>query len=269
MRRGIYSAKGSFGPDIDSPADPIVNEAWDAATPARRVKLARKALAADLNAIDAYNLLGLHAETLAERIALFREGVRVGERLFAPAFDDPEMEWWGFLGTRPWMRAQHNLGLALLEAGDKADAADTFRRMLTLNKNDNQGVRMLLLKIAAEDGDYGTCKLLFADYPDDIFLEFPATRLLVDLATKKTVNFAAHAERITQSNPHALALLATAARKGRWSRPPADDMVAFGSKQAAAIYLDEFKAAWMRHPKLLARFLEAYDAAPKPRKDTP
>ncbi|TCM58165.1 hypothetical protein C8J36_10163 [Rhizobium sp. PP-F2F-G48] len=48
--------------------------------------------------------------------------------MFGPGIDSPADEvvndagWWGFLGTRPWMRAQHNLGLALIAAGDHSDA---------------------------------------------------------------------------------------------------------------------------------------------------
>lgn len=269
-RKGVFS-NDSFGPGIDSPADEVVNDAWEADTPARAVKLARQALDMDLDAVDAYNLLGIHAATLAERVALFREAVRVGERLFAPYLaatasgDADDAGWWGFIGTRPWMRAQHNLGLALLEAGDRKEAADVFKRLLALNPNDNQGIRMLLLNILAEDGEYGACKILFADYPDDIFIEFPATRLLVDLATKKKIDFASHFEMIDAGNPHLLPLIAAAARSNRWPRPPASDMIAWGSKDAAAIYLNEFKAAWLRHPKLLAGFLEAYNAR-EPRK---
>jgi hypothetical protein len=94
MSRKSRLADDAFGPSIEGPADEIVSDAWDAKTPAARVKLARKALSIDLDAIDAYNILGLHAETLAEKIALFREGVTVGARLFAPIVGDEEMAWW-------------------------------------------------------------------------------------------------------------------------------------------------------------------------------
>lgn len=104
MRKGTLSST-AFGPDIDSPADQLVNEAWEATTPAEQCKLARAALNQDLNAIDAYNILGIHAKTQAERIALFREAVIVGRELFGPIIGDEEMEWWGYMGTRPWMRA--------------------------------------------------------------------------------------------------------------------------------------------------------------------
>lgn len=258
MRKGKYIRESMFGPDIEGPADEIVNDAWDAETPAQMVKLARKALAVDLNAIDAYNILGIHASALAERIALFREAVRIGENLFSPAFADDEMDWWGYLGTRPWMRAQHNLGLALIEAGDTDDVIVIFKRLLALNPNDNQGIRILLLMIAAETGDYGQCKILFADYEEDGSIEFAATKLLVDIATRKKIDYAAHFKAIDDSNKHLLPLLNTAARSGKWPKRPTADMVTWGGKDAASIYLHEFKAAWQRNPKFLARFAEEY-----------
>lgn len=180
MRKGKYVGRSVFGPEIEGPADEIVNDAWETEEPAQRIKLARKALAIDLNAIDAYNILGIHAPTLAERISILREAVRIGEMLFAPVLNDAEMTWWGFIGTRPWMRAQHSLGLALLEAGDHDEAASLFKRMLILNPNDNQGIRILLLMIAADATDYSQCRILFADYEEDNSIEFAATKLLVD-----------------------------------------------------------------------------------------
>ncbi|MFB2550935.1 hypothetical protein [Ensifer soli] len=261
-RKAIFH-EGGFGPDIDSPADDLVSEAWDAETAAQRVKLARKAIDVDLDALDAYNILGIHAATHGERIALFREAVRIGDRLFATVIAQSagdEEGLWGFLGMRPWMRAQHNLGLALVQAGDRPEAIDVFKRLKGFNPGDNQGIRMLLLQMAAEDGDYGTCKVLFADYPDDWSIEFIATRLLVDIATRRKIDFAAHVAAIDECNAHVLPALAIAARGGAWPRPPKSDFVAAGSKEAAAIYLDAFKAAWTRQPKLLETFLQAHEA---------
>lgn len=268
MRKGKYAREGIFGPEIDSPADELINDAWDASTPAQRIKLARAALEIDLNAIDAYNILGMHAASYAERIAIFREAVRIGERLFQPAFDEPDMAWWGFMGTRPWMRAQHNLGLALMGVGDREEAATVFQRLLALNPNDNQGIRILLLKIATESGDYDACKVLFASYEDDSSTDFITTKLLVDLATKKKVNFGHHFQAIEQTNKHILPLLVLAAN-GKWGKSPNVDMVAWGSKEEAAIYLHEFKAAWLRKPKLLSDFLLGFSAYQKDKKDHP
>lgn len=257
MRKAKYT-NDVFGADITSPADDIINDAWDAETATKRVKLARKALAVDLNVIDAYNILGIHAETHAERIALFREATLIGQRLFEPVLNDKEMAWWGFMGTRPWMRAQHNLGLALMEAGDREEASAVFKYLLALNPNDNQGIRMLLLKLMAEAEDYGGCKILFAEYADESSIEFAVTRLLIDIATKRKIDFAKEFSAIEESNKYVLPMIMSAATAGKWPKPPKIDMVAWGSKQEAALYLNEFKAAWQCKPKLLRDFKEAF-----------
>lgn len=245
-----------FGPSIEGPADEIVNDAWDAETPATRVKLARKALSIDLNAIDAYNILGIHAPTLAEKIALFSAGVDVGGELFAPLLEEEDMAWWGYMGTRPWMRAQHNLGLAFVEAGDVEDAIGVFEQLIALNPNDNQGIRYLLLKLFAESGRYDDCKILFELYPEDWAVEFPTTRLLVELSrTKPRKNLSKMLAEIREANEFVLFMLKLAT-SGKWPPMPQVDSVAMGSKQQAAIYLNEFKQAWLRHPRILSNFLE-------------
>jgi len=255
MRKGKL-VQDAFGPCIEGPADSILIEAWEAATPAQMTKLARKALSIDLNALDAYNILGIHAPTLAEKIALFREATLIGEELFAPLMDDDEMAWWGFMGTRPWMRAQNNLGLALLEAQDLEGATSVFKFLLALNENDNQGIRYLLLKVCAETGNYDDCRILFGIYPDDSSIEFPATKLLIELSkpkpSKKLTSLLAE---IDASNPHLLGALKKAAKSGKWPVPSRADYVTYASKQQANGYLAEFKGAWMRKPKILENFL--------------
>lgn len=251
-----------FGPDIDSPAEPLMTEAWEAEKPAERVKLARQALNVDADAIDAYNILGIHAATHAESVALFREAVRIGERLFKPVLDDPEMEWWGFLGTRPWMRAQHNLGLALLNLGDRQDAIAVFARLLSLNPNDNQGIRDVLLKLYCETGDFSACREILQTYAEDGSITFTATALLVDLATRKKIDFAKHFQAIRNSNEFALPMLVLAAREGKWPPSPKlqEGYVQLGSKVEAALYVCEFREAWEKKQKVLPAFLEAYEA---------
>lgn len=252
----------AFGPSIGGPADEIVNDAWDAATPAARVKLARKALSIDVNAIDAYNILGIHAQTVAEKIALFGAAVDVGGELFAPLMEDEEMHWWGFMGTRPWMRAQHNLGLAFLEAGDIENALATFQGLIALNPNDNQGIRYLLLRLFAELGSEENCKKLFEFYPEDSSVEFPATRLLIELSrTKPKKNLGKLLDAVRESNAFVLPMLKLAA-SGKWPPDFGGDYIAVGSKEQAAIYLNEFRQAWLRHPRIFANLLAVLPPEP-------
>ena len=198
---------GGMGPFLNSPADDLVDKAWEARTPGQRRKLARRALKADLDCVDAYNLLALSAESRAETIALLREAVRIGERLFAPVLDDPEMAWWGFIGTRPWMRALHHLALMLEEAGDVDEAEALYRRMLELNPSDNQGVRFLLLRRLCHAGRVADCRAQLAEYPDDWSVESSMTALWADLAEGDRAAAEARVPEIREQNPHVLPLL--------------------------------------------------------------
>ena len=72
--------------------------------------------------------------------------LEAGELALGPqGFEEYDGHFWGFLETRPYMRARHGLALTLLKLGEEAVAMEHFRVMLKLNPNDNQGIRYLLL----------------------------------------------------------------------------------------------------------------------------
>ena len=59
--------------------------------------------------------------------------------LGAEGFEEYAGHFWGFLETRPYMRARAGLAIALIKLGDESAAIEHFRAMLKLNPNDNQG----------------------------------------------------------------------------------------------------------------------------------
>ena len=243
MRNAVL-VDDAFGPSIESPGDKWVEKAWEARTAATRVKHARKALSIDADCIDAYVLLSHDAATEAEAIALLREAVRVGDRLFAPVLDHPDMHWWGFIGTRPYMRAMHELGLALERARDLADAEEAYRRLLDLNPNDNQGVRMLLLRLLLDQGKLKECKPILDRYEDDWSLEIMLTNLMLELdkGTKRAPR-KLRAE-ITKRNEHVLPMLAEALRYDSPFAEPESAFVSLGSEDEARSYVANFLEGW-------------------------
>ncbi len=65
---------------------------------------------------DAYNLLADEAATPAEARDLYLRGLEAGELALGPEdFEEYGGQFWGFLETRPYMRARHGLALALQE----------------------------------------------------------------------------------------------------------------------------------------------------------
>ena len=132
--------------DAIAKAQEVMYEAWDRATSRSRIALAHKALAISPLCADAYNLLAEEAATIAKARDLYARGLEAGELALGPkGFEEYEGHFWGFLETRPYVRARHGLAQSLLELGEEAAAVGHFRAMLKLNPGDNQGIRYLLL----------------------------------------------------------------------------------------------------------------------------
>ena len=241
----------AFGPSLTSPGADWLDKAWEAKTPAARRKAARKALAIDLDCLDAYVVLALEAESDAEKIALLREAVRIGDRLFAPVLDQDEMHWWGFIGTRPFMRAQQNLGLALSDVGDYEEAEAVYRRLLALNPNDNQGIRTLIVEILMTDDRLDDLRDLLNQYPDDFQIEMAMASLFVEMRDgKPTTVLNRRADAINERNPFVLAQLAgLGSPESKIEFSPYG--IAVGSEQEAFEYAERSGRAWQQREALM------------------
>ncbi len=101
-------------------------------------------LSTDLRCIDAHAHLGnLEFDWAPERAVLHYEiGMRIGELSLPTAFDGVLI--WGHIENRPYLRCLHGYGLCLWQLGELAQAREVFERILSLNPNDNQGVRFCL-----------------------------------------------------------------------------------------------------------------------------
>jgi hypothetical protein len=104
--RNSYIEDTIMGPAVYSDGDDFIDKATEAKTAAAQVKWARKAVFADLDCIDGYIFLAHHAESIGEKIALLREAVMIGDRLWASRLKMKDMHWWGFIGTRPYLRGK-------------------------------------------------------------------------------------------------------------------------------------------------------------------
>ncbi|MGA1797029.1 MAG: hypothetical protein ACMUIL_14355 [bacterium] len=173
---------GRSGRNAVDEAQDIMYSAWDAPTPEHAVALARKALTISPDCADAYNLLAQEtAESLEEAIDLFRKGVEAGERAIGKkAFKDKAGDFWGYLETRPYMRARAGLAECLWEAGHREEAVEHYWEMLRLNLNDNQGMRDILIPCLIELGRDEDAERLFKQYADDCMAVWMYSRTLLD-----------------------------------------------------------------------------------------
>ena len=98
-------------------------------------------LGSDLRCLDAHAHLGnLAFDRYPERALVHYEiGTRIGELSLPAGFDGLLL--WGHLFNRPFLRCLHGYGLCLWRLGRTAEAIQVFERILSLNPNDNQGVR--------------------------------------------------------------------------------------------------------------------------------
>ena len=154
----------------DSPleqAQQIIYQAYDS-HPEDQVALALEAITVCPDCADAYGILGAYAETIEDAIDLYQEGVAAAERVLGTeGFQEYEGHFWGFLETRPYMRARLDLAQTLWSAQRPEEAIEHYRDMLRLNPNDNQGVRYELAACLLELGLDEELGPLLASYEQD------------------------------------------------------------------------------------------------------
>lgn len=166
--------------DALSKAQHVMYDAWERTTSRSRIALARKALAISPLCADAYNLLADEARTPEEARDLYIRGVEAGQLALGPGgFEEFEGHFWGFLETRPYMRARHGLAMSLLQLGDVDAALEHFRAMRKLNPNDNQGIRYLFLAGLLRRNDLPGAKALLTAYGEEWSANWLYTRALI------------------------------------------------------------------------------------------
>lgn len=247
MELYLATVAGGRREDATARAQNVMYDAWDRKTSRSRVALARKALSISPLCADAYNLLAAEAATTAEARDLYARALEAGELALGPeGFEEYDGHFWGFLETRPYMRARHGLALALLKLGEEEQAMEHFRAMLKLNPGDNQGIRYLLLGSLLRRDDIPALKAQLADYADEWSAYWLYTRALVAYregkgSTPTTVKLLKDAR---SANEHVPAVLAN-------SKPPMlsrSDYVTVGGPDEADEYVRECGAAWRKTP---------------------
>jgi tetratricopeptide (TPR) repeat protein len=247
MEAYFLEISGGKRDDAIARAQQIMYDAWNKTTSRSRVALAHKALGISPLCADAYNLLAGEAATATEARDLYVRGLMAGELALGPqGFEEYGVHFWGFLETRPYMRARHGLALTLLELGEEGAAIEHFRAMLKLNPNDNQGIRYLLLASLLRRDDISAVKKLLAEYPDEWSAYWLYTRALVAFrdgkaSTTATLKLLKDARSANEHVPPILAGTTplTSSRSG---------YVTVGGADEASNYVRECGAAWERTP---------------------
>src|SRR5271169_6155492 len=162
-------------------AQDVMYQAWDQAEPSKRIALANKALTISPLCADAYVLLAEEkANSAKEALEYYRRGVDAGSRaLGTKTFNEYAGHFWGFLETRPYMRARSGLAATLAALGDVEAAIGHYRDMLRLNPGDNQGIRYVLARCLMKSRDIEALKQLLKQFDQDSSGLWLYTRALV------------------------------------------------------------------------------------------
>jgi len=244
-------ATGSVNEDTAYEAQQLVYDAWEAETDERERELILDALNLDPTNVDALLTLARHSGLEGEEeIELLRQIVALGEKNLGPdAFQEYAGHFWGFMETRPYMRAREELAEALRWAGRLDEATAEWEAMLELNPNDNQGVRYNLLACYLALNRLDGAQRLFGKYDADCQYNtvFAWGRVLERFLSGDLPGAAQALQVARKQNPHTQGFI-----KGHRQLPRRmPDSYSMGSKEEAVCYAEALCGAWSKHPEAL------------------
>lgn len=125
--------------------------------------------------IDAYHHLGLVYEELDKEELAFDSwltGYRMGRQVL-PSYFMPgkHLLRWARLDNRPFLRCTHAFGLYFFQRGNLAKDMEIFEFMISVNPNDNQGIRALLVEGYLKMGNYLMTLDVCDRYPEDCLVD--------------------------------------------------------------------------------------------------
>ena len=247
-------------------AQSVFYEACDARTVKGRLALAKKALAISPLCADALVMLAEHAERGSdEALDLWQRAVDAGKEALGADFEEFEGEFWGFLETRPYMRARFGLAWALWKRGAREEAIDHLHAMLKLNPNDNQGVRYVLADWLVDAERNAELTELLKQYRDDDMAAWSWTTALA--AFRRDGDSAASRKALAKavkSNKHVAAYLLGEQPLPK-TLPP---FISPGQKDEAIHYVAGGRPGWLATSGALD-WLRHGLAAPKPVRRSP
>ena len=248
MESYLATIAGRSRNDAIAKAQDVMYDAWERTTSRSRVALARKALGISPLCADAYNLLAEEARSVEEARDLYAKAVDAGSWLSdrRASFKEYAGHFWGFLETRPYMRARAGLADILLQLGNEDAAISHYRDMLKLNPNDNQGIRYVLAALLLRRGEETGLKELLAAYEDEGSAYWLYTRALLAFREGGVDNEQAVTlvKGAWSANEHVPAILAG-------TTPPLfgdSGYVTMGGPDEATYYFTEFGPPWHRTP---------------------
>ncbi len=264
----FLNAKGRRAADAATgKAQQIMYDAWDTSASRTRVAMAKKALASSPLCADAFVLLAYAADTVEVAHDYFARGVDAGELALGPEkFKEYEGSFWGFLETRPYMRAKAGLAGTYFRMGNMAQAIGHYRDILRLNPDDNQGVRYTLLGCHLRQDNAAAARELLEDFADEGSAFWLYTRLLMSFRSGELTERQVKAlvKDALSANQHVPDIIAGM----KPPVPPHPVYLSMGGPDEATYYVQECGPVWHRTPGAVAWLVAAADAAKPKRRNS-
>ena len=233
-------------------AKEMIYDAWETPSRRQRVKLARKALKICPVCADAYLVLAEDAaRNIEEACDFYRLGVKAGEQaLGVGTFSNLVGQFWGFLETRPYMRARAGLAECLCRLGKHKEAVEHYWAMLRLNHNDNQGIRYLLAACLLVDlGDTESLLELLKQYDGDVSAVWYYTWALVTFIYQgDSPRARRRLKSALKQNPYVVPYLLLEKRLPK----KLPEYIGMGDETEAVVYCAEFGSAWYKTKEAIA-----------------
>jgi len=245
MMRQMFT-DGDVVEDALEAAQQIMYDAFEAESPGRQVQLAKQALERSPDCADAYVLLAEHASSLDEALHFYEQGVAAGARALGDdGFQEYKGHFWGFLPTRPYMRARAGLADALCASGRHEDAVENYQALLRLNPNDNQGIRYRLASALLDLQRHDELFKLLEQYKEDGMADWSYTRALLAFRQEGESESACRLLREAyKSNSHVPDYL-TGAKQMPQELP---EYISPGREEEAIGYAAQYLPAWKNSP---------------------
>lgn len=233
-------------------AQELIYNAWETNNIRERISLAKEALVIFPDCADAYNILAEDAaKSLEKAKEYYRHGMEAGRRTIGEkGFKEMTGHFWGFLETRPYMRARTGLMQCLWEGENHDEAIGHARELLRLNVNDNQGIRYILITYLANLGRYDELEsFMNGQYKDDGMAEWLYTKALLFFVKRGDTPASRQALSLSlEINKHVPKYLTGEKKVPR--RLP--DRITMGGEDEAYCYAAGNIPAWKKAPGALA-----------------
>lgn len=213
----------------------------------KRYDLAKKVLELNPNNADAYNILAEQVESFELAMSLYKKGMEAGEKDLGKAFFKKNKgHFWGLIETRPYMRAKANYAAEVHKLGFGWVAIKHYEELLTLNPNDNQGVRYSLFITYVETEQVPKAKELLKKYPEGS-AQGTYNELLIELLENGFTAKAAKLKKTAvEANKYVIGYLT-----GKTKIPKRiPETYSWGDKNEAIIYADQHIHLWGEIPGL-------------------